>query len=300
MKVNFKTPIAPSLGITRLDGPLVGIELEYEQCKAGHLSADLYRKWWTLDIDHSLRNGGIEFISKPLKPSQLMPATLCVTKVLGEAGGVINKRCGVHVHLNVSDLTFEQLWNITTYYTLIEAMVFKEFADGREENHFCVPTYANSVLQRQFYDDAISLHRGIQKRTKRPGPSALGGSVIAPKQLLPLRILATPKYAAMNVNSLPKFGTLEFRQMRGSRDMLKVRKWARFLLNLREVALTYDNAEDILFEYEANGFDNLCGDLKLNISEDILPEDIIDCIDGAFTMVGHRPTKHQDLNWEIA
>lgn len=300
MIINFKTPISPAIGLKAgVTGAMVGIELEYEECDSHSINMTKMRPYWRIDIDHSLRNGGIEFISKPLDEVRLPKALAVAQEELRTAGGVANKRCGVHIHLNVSDLTFGEVWKITTYYALTEAFIFKQFADGREENHFCVPLFSNTVLQQNFYTDANSLHRGVHKHTKKPAPSAIFADGSIPKGLVPLHILDTPKYSAMNTGSLMKFGTLEFRQMRGTRDLDIVWEWAKFLINLRNVALRYESAEHILQEYEDNGFERLCADIGLNPQYSVPAEDLNDCVDGAFMMVGHEPTKYTELNWEL-
>lgn len=298
MSINFKTPIAPALNVKRREGPLVGIELEYEDCSHHQDLSGMY-DFWHVDVDHSLRNGGLEFISKPLREIDLTPALQKVQVAIEKVQGSVNKRCGVHIHLNVSDLTFGEVWKVCTLYSIVEPMIFKEFADGREENHFCVPSFSNTVLQQYFYEDAISLYKGLNKRKKYPA-GYLTDAVIAPKSLVPLRILALPKYAAMNTSALCKYGTLEFRQMRGTRDMAKVRKWARFLIRLRETALQYKDMDDILLEYEDKGLVELYGKLGLRGTEQPYVEDVTDAVDGAYIMVGHRPTKIEDLEWEIS
>jgi len=70
MKVDYNSPIGKSLGKKTLTGPYVGLELEYENCKG--TVAPLSD--WHTDIDHSLRIGGLEFISKPLKPIAVLLA----------------------------------------------------------------------------------------------------------------------------------------------------------------------------------------------------------------------------------
>jgi hypothetical protein len=302
MKITFNTPIRPVLGVRDVRGGRVGIELEYEECNVTTIALPKIKEYWSIDIDHSLRNGGIEFISAPLGSNSLPKALALVQEELRQAGGVANKRCGVHVHLNVADLTFAEVWKITTYYALIEAFIFKEFAEGREENHFCVPLFANTVSQQDFHEDANALRRGVYKGAKKLTPGAV--QFLDPpedpvKGSIPLNILSAPKYAAMNTGSLSKFGTLEFRQMRGTLDLDKVWRWAEFILRLRDAALSYESAEHILQEYENNGFDHLCGDLNLPQHDSAAKEDLEDCIDGAFMMSGHEPTKHTELDWEL-
>ena len=297
MKVTFDTKIASALGVSLLPGTRVGVELEYESFDASLVNM-MNLPSWNLAIDHSLRNGGLEFVSVPLTLSKVDGALLEVQQALdANKAAEANKRCGVHVHVNATHITMKQLWAWTTYYQLIEAFIFKEFADGREENHFCVPTWANTNLQEYFYRDATALYRGITKPSKKNGSDDPYMALHKPQLL---NVLRNSKYSAMNLSALKKFGTIEFRQMRGTRRMEVVRKWVHFLARLHECATSYEDAEAVLAEFESNGFERLCGRLGLHQSSSVNKDDIIDCIDGAYMMVGHAPTNFEDLTWEIS
>jgi hypothetical protein len=304
MKIIGKTPIKPAFDLNKsYVGPRVGIELEYEGVVASVINAEALGKYWHTEIDHSLRTGGLEFISKPLKKSQLEDALITVKAELVKSGAHISKRCGVHVHLNVSDLTFNEVWKVLTLYTAAEPYVFKHFADGREDSHFCVPVWANTAFQSHCWEDASRLYRGMQKRTRSnmfmlqvPGPQ---GHML--RTYVPLKMLGNPKYSAVNVQSLQKFGTLEFRHLYGTTDMRKVDRWCRFLLRLREKALIqYENAEEIASTLVNEGYAAILPPIGLEERPDVNPEYVEDAIDAVCTIVGHPPTDPNVFEWEIS
>jgi len=308
MKLTYDSNIAKIFGKTLISGPKVGIELEFEQADMGMIDT-LQTTLWKFDTDHSLRAGGLEFISIPIAPHQLTEALIQAKTALHSCGGIVNKRCGVHVHLNMLDLNFRQLWQVATYYTLLEPFIFKQYADGREDSHFCVPTWANTTLQQNFYLDACRLYRGLTPKKKPSGLSPgmmatlahVGGGLAsnAPNLLAPLTILTNPKYSAMNFTCLPKFGTVEFRQARGTTSMSWVHDWTTFLLAIRSEALKFDSPDEIINEFERTGFLTLCENIGLEQSPDVNPDDLVDAIDAAIMMVGHKPTDHHTLDWEI-
>jgi hypothetical protein len=297
-QVTYDTYLGDVLPVQKFKGEYIGIELEYEN--AHMYDVVTAPTLWKFETDHSLRDGGIEFISTPIKPSQFDLAFGEATAALSQCKGVVNKRCGLHIHLNVSDLTLRQIWQVATYYTILEPFIFHEYARGREDSHFCVPTWANMNLQKMFYEDATKLYRGAL-------PANRGGMIIEPpptsmaqyKKVLPLSLLDNPKYSAMNFTCLPVLGTIEFRQHRSTTDMMDVRRWATFLLGIRKAALQYDNAEEIVEQYEQDGFFTLCEKVGIQQSPDVNPEALSDAVDAATMMVGHKPTDHTTLNWEM-
>ena len=310
MRISYDTNIAKAFGVPFKAGPRVGIELEYESADAGKLynNNGFLTRWKTTD-DPSLRAGGIEFISLPTKPEHIEMALEQVKKAMSITGAKATKRCGVHVHLNVTDLTFRELWNVAVYYTLLEPFIFKEFADGREDSHFCVPTWANTALQQSMYRDATVLHRGVQKIVggSKLQPSlgemamGIGGHPVLSnkRHTVPLYLLGNAKYSAMNFTPLEQFGTVEFRQHGATVDMRKVQRWCEFLLRLRTAALAYTDAEAIMNQFDEDGFLTLCETMEITQSPDVNPNDIEDAVDAASLIVGHQPTDHHDLNWEI-
>jgi hypothetical protein len=302
MKVKFDTSLKQGLRLKKLyEGVRYGIELEYEGCELGHVPYESYTKYWSTTHDHSLRAGGVEFISKPLAPSKLDEALSMVKDAIVESGAHISKRCGVHVHLNVTDLTFRELWQVYTLYAAVEPFAFKQFADTREDSHFCVPLWANTAMQHKMFNDASRLRLGITQPPasdsvlmQNPGPS--GGLMRSP---IELSSLATAKYSAMNVQALLKFGTLEFRQLPGTTDMRKVRRWCEFLGNMREYARSFESPEAIATTLLNEGYAALLPECGLDEALDINPDYVEDAIDACVMLVGHERTNPNDLDWEI-
>src|SRR3546814_8513519 len=64
----------------------------------------------------------------------------------------------------------------------------------------------------------------------------------------------------MNVKALGDYGSLEFRAMRGTRDMDLIYSWAETLLNLREFAKQFDNPAEIADTFSMRGPSNFMGD----------------------------------------
>lgn len=301
MNVDFSSPVGLSLGREGYAGPRVGLELEYEKCK-GDLA--ILSPSWHTEIDHSLRAGGLEFISVPLMRTMVRPAIREMLKSANSVGAKVTLRCGLHVHVNVTHMTWAQLFQFTTYYTLLEPYLFSEFAPGREESHFCVPTWTNTTLTEFMYQDGQRLRQGIHipdtsTRSKNWAKASayLAGSMAHRGRL---RMINTPKYAALNLSSLKKFGTLEFRQAPSSLDIDFIDKWTKLLLEIQRVSMRYKDATDIVMEYDRSGIFTLCEKVGF-IPKGLVDElDQEDAADAATIMAGHVPVDWQQLEWEVA
>src|SRR5690606_12097938 len=70
-----------------------------------------------------------------------------------------------------------------------------------------------------------------------------------------LRYLHTEniRYSSLNFLSLFKYGSLEFRGMRGTRDLNEIYKWVEIINDLREGASTFRNAADVLMSMSGEG-----------------------------------------------
>ena len=103
-----------------------GIELEYEKWNGNPFFDDPARtSLWSMHGDGSLREGGVEFVSAPLAYRNVTSALVQVSKVLNGPGKklVASNRCGLHVHVNVVHLKWEQLGAILmTYAALVRCM----------------------------------------------------------------------------------------------------------------------------------------------------------------------------------
>jgi hypothetical protein len=250
-----------------------GIELEFEQMYDDYPVLD----YWSCERDTSLRDGGVEYISEPLPYAEVAEALDEAMLSAEEYGLNASWRCGGHVHVNASYWTWEQLLNFAVLSTLVEPYLFKYFADGREKNHFCVPTWANTALIDGIAQDAVKLRAGR------------GG--------MP-QILECSKYSAINYKPLGLLGTVEFRHLPATMDAAFVQHWIESLYSIVNAAHAYKLPENIIADYEDNGINRLLESLGLHTCE-VDPLDAEDAYIAATTMCGYDPVKWQDLSWRL-
>lgn len=137
--------------------------------------------------------------------------------------------CGVHVHVNCQDLSITQLYNFITLYLVHEHMLTRFCGPSREGNLFCLRAEDAEFL-------VFELERALMDGMFRERFSNT--------QL---------RYAGMNVCSLPLYGSLEFRSMRGTTDRQVLQQWCELLLSMREAAKKYDSPREILEQVSMGG-----------------------------------------------
>jgi hypothetical protein len=206
----------------------IGLELEVE---TGRRFPERGFDEWALVGDGSLRGGGEFVLKKPLDKDAAFSALDNLHQCLEAAGTTLHDsdRTSTHVHINVQKLNLTQLYNFMVVYLLLEDLLVKYCGPSREGNLFCLRS-----------SDADYLIRFLADVASTGNHSAFGTNQV--------------RYASMNVCSIPKFGSLEFRAMRGMvTDPAFIKDWVNILLRLEEKALQYRDPKDILMNLSMDG-----------------------------------------------
>lgn len=241
---NKATPL-PSPDPTRV----FGVELEIENA-----SFEWETQFWTAKEDGSLRNHGVEFVSKPTTYSVLVARLeqfyaehqLRERKendITYSADSNFSDRTSIHVHSNCTDITAEQLSTICLIYSVVERLLYRFIGNERDMNIFCVPWYETTIN-----------HRVINS--------------IVTGNMAPLR--RWHKYTGLNLLTLTTLGTIEWRHMHGNCDIEFIAGWLRLISHHYRVAKSisfeelqhrllglnttsqYRNMLDFLFEKDAS------------------------------------------------
>jgi hypothetical protein len=188
---------------------------------------------WRGEHDGSLRGESREYVlTKPQTIAQVDTRIKRLKRAFSDNGGSIDDsvRAGVHVHVNVRHLTIPKLANFMAAYLVLEELLLKHCGEFREGNLFCLRScdaeYLLYYLSMYLQPDRVRL---------------LGSDDVV-------------RYSAMNVCSLPRYGSLEFRALRTPQDLDKVTAWASVLLNLRKVAEGYENPQKLLANFNPMEF----------------------------------------------
>lgn len=199
----------------------VGIEIEAEgpngranpASKWQHNRVQLKRnpKFWSTKEDHSLRNG-VEYVTHTAVPISELDECLAEFTEFSKDTNFRKEsiRTSVHYHVNVGDLTLSQVLAAIVGYWLIETPLVNTQPAYRVGNLFCLRVSDADFLVNDLCSE-------IEKARAPLVEGMLGDNV---------------KYAALNLNTVHRFGSLEFRFNAGSTDIKEIGQWARFFHNM--------------------------------------------------------------------
>lgn len=247
-----------------IDKHFVGVEIEAED-RDKFLMSDATDKYWRVEDDGSLRNGGLELVFRePYTGDDAVVALSAAEKSLAKCS--FTDRCGLHVHVDCRKLRSSETTSFVLTYLLFEAAVFPLCGEGRETSNFAVPVYTNKELQ-------AALGEGITPQAAQH-MGRHGG-----------------RYSALNLESLGRYGSLEFRAMRGTADASAILDWIEVLLSLKEFAVTRPDFADLV----RRSSDRLPEELFSEVFSNDLAEKIFQACGGQFLhrlMLGARSVQY--------
>jgi len=206
----------------------VEIEVEGKRLPLGELNP----KYWRVDRDGSLKAAeAFEYVTPiPMSLIDIKKALDHLDKAYIDKKSVVDEsiRAGIHVHLNVQDYYPEELWTFITAYYVLEDLLTEWCGPSREGNHFCLRSR----------DSEFSLF-AIAEAIKGKNLKGLNTDNL--------------RYAALNPCSLFKYGSLEFRAMRGTRDLNAVYQWVKLIDDLEKGAKQFKTPEEVIYAMSAGG-----------------------------------------------
>jgi hypothetical protein len=210
----------------------VGIEVEVEGYDPLPVIAE---GAWRSKADNSLRYNGMEYITKS-------PIRVCNTKIdkikvltdkLNKKGIELVKnspRTSVHVHVNVMRHTPRETWTAIVAYWLLDNLLMKYCGeDYRQGNLFCLGIKDSEATLQYCKQD---LAKEVPFNSFRE--FELGNVV---------------RYSSQNLAALPKYGSLEYRGMRGTTDPELIDEWSTELFNLVERSKRFGSPSVLMDTY---------------------------------------------------
>jgi hypothetical protein len=185
-------------GRKKASSTAIGIEIEVEKPYTVNRIPG-----WIVKEDGSLKNGK-EYVICVWNDSSLLYLKSLFDNLICET----NVRCSVHIHVDVTTFTEDNLKSLFILYSIFEKPLYR-YSGKRWNNIFCVPFQtwfiANEIDDFTFQDFARKI----------------------------------PKYSG--INSLPDdgaLGTVEFRQMVGNTNPYYIQDWVQLLVSLVDYAKT--------------------------------------------------------------
>lgn len=214
----------------------VGVELELEgvDYETRENAPDEVINDWSIEEDGSLRDNGVEFITRGGKSGvDLHRSLTTLCDYLKTIHFEANDRCSTHFHINMGDATSEQLIKMYLLYAACEPLLFEAGGSYRRSSNFCVPVSESMAFSR-----TLLMKLGLQGISRDCAPFA-------------------SKYSALNVlPSLPgprPYGTVEFRgagPLTTVEGMLKV---INPLLSLKKYAMEFEGSKEDMLDAVSSG-----------------------------------------------
>lgn len=204
------------------EGEYVGIEIEAE----GFGMKIVNIPTWRSEDDGSLRgefpSTRHEFVSRPLAKKNVSEALDNLIASQKDAEFDFSFRTSSHVHVNCLDMDVQAVGAFIYTYFLLEKDLMRYCGEHRNNNRFCL---------RMVDSDELT---DILKTLIRNGFQDMQ------------RIINNDlRYGACNMAALMKYGTLEFRGMRGTLDKEVLLNWVEALLQIRQYAIENQNAWNV-------------------------------------------------------
>lgn len=196
-----------------------GIELEIEGKRLPHEVTG-----WILKAENSLRNGGIEYITRgaiKLEHINRMIDRLNTAAAKNGAEMETSDRCSTHLHINMINETFNTILNYILVFTLLEPILLRLCGPSRNGNLFCIPSYETGDLPETLRMSVVALRSGVINWFHRG------------------------KYSCLNIDGLNTLGSLETRCFtlpvsKGLVDSAQVYTWATWLDRMLKISRSLD------------------------------------------------------------
>jgi len=163
--------------------------------------------------DGSLPDGSAEVVSPILTPDSLNEAQTVARALVG-AGARVTKSAGFHVHMGYANIGTPALANLVVNYYAVHHATAMLVAPSRLNSRWCrvlTPEYAHRTA------DAI-----------RDANFSFGGAA---------------RYYSLNLNSVDRHGTVEFRLHQGTLNATKALAWVNYLTALVNHSANGENWE---------------------------------------------------------
>lgn len=211
-----------------------GLEIETETKNPYVLPIFTY---WDVKPDGSLRDFGQEYVLKaPVDYGK--PLTEALEEFRNKTSKVDfiqdSNSTSVHVHCNILLEKWQSVGNFLTIYTLIENLLMEVAGDSRRNNLFCLPIRSVPAVN----STSIDIFKLVHKKTFEFNRIMDPGSI---------------KYAALNLATITRFGSLEIRSFRGVTDISIIQSWIDILHRIRMFSRENITPPEILDQYRDKG-----------------------------------------------
>lgn len=179
------------------------------------------RTAWKLTTDGSVTGDGCsngyissgnEIVSPILKGEDGFRQLAVVCEALKEAGAKVDKTCGLHVHLEASDMSLMDWKNTICLYNNFQSTIAEFLPSSRSSNTYC-KAFSQTHMDTIMNADSLSniLHCGYYDCIDR--------------------------YFVVNIEAYLRHGTIEFRQHSGTIEYDKIYNWVVLMMAVQHIGM---------------------------------------------------------------
>ncbi len=215
----------------------VGLELEIEgvslpsQGALERISGKRSGTRWETKTDGSLRGEALEYVlSGPCFIDEVEPLITGLYDKFKDTGTrlALTNRCSTHVHVNMTGKKVNEITSAIALWSAFEEPLTLWAGEERVNNHFC-------LTGKDSNQGTIHAWRGFLRT---------GGT----------RFRDNLKYSALNILTLQRFGSLEYRVMNASEDPSRLIDWTKFVFTLtRYAGEQFNNPRSLLYAMSERG-----------------------------------------------
>ena len=215
---------------------------------------------WSSTYDGSIHGDGIELISKPANGDLLKERIDSLSTWSRSYNVDVNRSCGLHIHIDATDTTWEDLKWISIVNKKIESYIFSMMPESRRNSNWCKPmemslddlTECNSSehFVEMYYD-------GYGVSSEKYNDS---------------------RYHGLNLHARFYLGTIEFRYHSGTTNSIKITNWIKLCNSIVETGLMLSregNKKDRAFFLEKEAVFNGLFDIAAIADLDTIFENMI-------------------------
>lgn len=205
----------------------VGIEIEFE---GRNLVPRSHVTGWAFTRDGSLRTTdehpeAVEIrFDRPRFVKEVPILLAGLRQALEDNKAVIadSGRCGIHVHVNCQNMTFNQVMCFSLLYLIFEEALVRFSGPSREDNLFCLRAKDSPAIVDALY---MAWEGGS------PYPLVSNGY----------------RYSSINHNPLSTFGSVEFRSLATRSSYVKdILNWVELLIRVRDASRKFETPRQIV------------------------------------------------------
>lgn len=259
----------------------VGIEIELEGLSSSSVSSLVS---WNRVSEGSV-NGFELVLNRPTAGEDLFCAIDELRSLrIEDPSRVFTPRTSVHIHIDIRDLTFPQLINFITLATMFEPVLYNYVAEHRKHNHFCWQLGECQELIKR-------IHNVMSYANTPTLRSALNHEFSS----------GSTKYAGINLSSIPRYGSLEFRMHEGTAEAPALIRWINILMAIKNYAKHPERTPSNILETKQDEgieaiFDTVLGGYKGVLEYQGVEDDILKGIRVAQDFVHEMTRTNREVN----